>query len=196
MRGTARVRLRLFSQPRFIPGACGERWRPEVLRAVTIGSSPRVRGTAPTEPRDPLLDRFIPARAGNGAVFNVVHLGPPVHPRACGERDAASPSTTTETGSSPRVRGTDIGPDDLGCNQRFIPARAGNGAFRGPSGDQVAVHPRACGERYSQFGALITHCGSSPRVRGTVVNVGLWGKCNRFIPARAENGWNLAASTS
>ena len=91
-------------------------------------------------------------------------------------------------GSSPRVRGTValVSCDAFAC--RFIPARAGNGGLGVVRCLRVSVHPRACGERYSEYAPLATTSGSSPRVRGTG-RIGAAAHADkRFIPARAGNG--------
>ena len=71
---------------------------------------------------------------------------------------------------------------------RFIPARAGNGSHGGSSGTWYPVHPRACGERaYDEVGSSVKD-GSSPRVRGTDLQIVDLEVVERFIPARAGNG--------
>ena len=91
-------------------------------------------------------------------------------------------------GSSPRVRGTVVLILVLGCDPRFIPARAGNGHSRLTSTHSQPVHPRACGERMA--GPTLEHPGdgSSPRVRGTGPASLSTVAAVRFIPARAGNG--------
>ena len=71
---------------------------------------------------------------------------------------------------------------------RFIPARAGNGAWSRSAWSRSAVHPRARGERvdHKSINAIIN--GSSPRARGTVKREKEGTKAHRFIPARAGNG--------
>ena len=50
-----------------------------------------------------------------------------------------------------------------------------------------AVHPRSCGEQPIIFPTSRRQCGSSPLVRGTVVDADTLGEVTRFIPARAGN---------
>ena len=69
--------------------------------AWIAGSSPRGRGTALVEAQGDLVDRFIPARAGNGTWGCGAIPSATVHPRVGRERMAVS-------GSSPRGRGTDF----------------------------------------------------------------------------------------
>ena len=148
------------------PRACGERSSLESCRAIACSVHPRACGerlaanwlwrSMPVHPRAcgerssrrfrPRHGRFIPARAGN-ASLQVLSSSSDAgsSPRVRGtlaDSDAASSSD----GSSPRVRGT---PDRLplrSIRDRFIPARAGN------AGRSI---PRR------------SHRGSSPRVRGT-----------------------------
>ena len=73
------------------PRACGERYDPRMPETMSLGSSPRVRGTADWPRVREWRGRFIPARAGNGC-YDAGEFRPiPVHPRACGER-AVNPS--------------------------------------------------------------------------------------------------------
>ena len=51
----------------------------------------------------------------------------------------------------------------------------------------MAVHPRACGERAFVDYACRRAAGSSPRVRGTRLQVLFLIRVQRFIPARAGN---------
>ena len=96
-------------------------------------------------------------------------------------------------GSSPRVRGTlRIGAWNADL-QRFIPARAGNAIPAKPELTQMAVHPRACGERWVANLPSVESIGSSPRARGTPVQLAEDGVARRFIPARAGNAQGPAA---
>ncbi len=53
---------------------------------MSVGSSPRVRGTVHRLLRDQIAERFIPACAGNGWRSDRIAGAPTVHPRVCGER--------------------------------------------------------------------------------------------------------------
>ena len=50
--------------------------------------------------------RFIPARAGNILIDNIIQNTVTVHPRACGEHMGDYVEVEIDNGSSPRVRGT------------------------------------------------------------------------------------------
>ena len=88
------------------PRACGERFVQPRKLTLSGGSSPRVRGTEPTEALVAPMARFIPARAGNGHDSDHNSSLDAVHPRACGERAPLSQALGVGLGSSPRVRGT------------------------------------------------------------------------------------------
>ena len=132
--------------------------------------------------------RFIPARAGNGPERADPKSTTSVHPRARGERDASPAGTPRNAGSSPRARGTDPVARGVDADERFIPARAGNGSASAAAPTPPPVHPRARGERCRSTAATKSASGSSPRARGTAGCPSPFRLHRRFIPARAGNG--------
>ncbi len=151
------------------PRACGEQNEERPPFDSFVGSSPRVRGTDLQLAFAVATYRFIPARAGNRAEFHSVRdASDGFIPARAGNRAEfhsvreradrfiparagnSSPkrwSSSRQTGSSPRVRGTaspDARSDGTG---RFIPARAGNSQMRRSYRGSSPVHPRACGEQ-------------------------------------------------
>jgi len=50
----------------------------------------------------------------------------PVHPHACGEHNMLAAQQIIDAGSSPRVWGTPLEPQQLVVVRRFIPTRVGN----------------------------------------------------------------------
>src|ERR1039457_5892492 len=167
VRGTVGLQCHAYATTRFIPARAGNGWKCVLLACLStvhpraggerqpnsrqrlqqLGSSPRVRGTAATGLPVAQVPRFIPARAGNGRrCFHSVSRGA-VHPRACGERNGSGTTSSSNYGSSPRVRGTVPCQVVLWSCQRFIPARAGNGRIEIAHIGGLSVHPRACGER-------------------------------------------------
>ena len=149
---------------------------------------PRVCGEQPmSRPCLAQERRFIPACAGNRQRRRSAAAPAPVHPRVCGEQPSRQPPPPTDTGSSPRVRGTDRGAGQRTCLHRFIPACAGNSPTNPWSKSNRPVHPRVCGEQYRMDQPSRSTSGSSPRVRGTDRFFGhRLGPC-RFIPACAGN---------
>ena len=120
----------------------------------------------------------------------------------CGELSFRSGAADQLSGSSPRVRGT--GPDahKRPAPERFIPACAGNWCFGVQLDPKLRfipacagnclevfaqsrrnkVHPRVCGELADHRARADHRAGSSPRVRGTVVE--LWRGLSRAGSSR------------
>ena len=94
-----------------------------------------------------MIDRFIPACAGNASRTWSSSNRTPVHPRVCGERCYKAMDRGRKNGSSPRVRGTRSWIDYDFWPDRFIPACAGNAPATESQCRPLAVHPRVCGER-------------------------------------------------
>ena len=92
------------------PRACGEQPTAETGTRTSLGSSPRLRGTAYTFDSRHSSIRFIPAPAGNSRVPPGGGATSRLHPRACGEQPPRRPSSWLVDGSSPRLRGTDQHP--------------------------------------------------------------------------------------
>ena len=115
--------------------------------------------------------RFIPARAGNTIELVGVMVEATVHPRACGEHDRRVRARERRYGSSPRVRGTLARPHRHNRLARFIPARAGNTPASHFAWRERTVHPRACGEHSNRGSVVEIDAGSSPRVRGTRLDI-------------------------
>ena len=207
VRGTAVHEERGRRLHRFIP-ACAGNGHPRSWRHPRSSVHPRVCGERDVGSFLFLwVVRFIPACAGNGHAWHgrarrqPVHPAcagngsyssgivgcSPVHPRVCGERGGRSQLGRRGTGSSPRVRGTDVQRRAMPRLNRFIPACAGNGGSLGARARTATVHPRVCGDGLAPGSALggspvhprvcgersvsklwaNPYFGSSPRVRGT-----------------------------
>ena len=149
------------------PRACGEHCTRSERQGGQVGSSPRMRGTLLTAVSAYDLNRFIPAHAGNTAPSSYRPAGTSVHPRACGEHRPGWKVGSFITGSSPRMRGTHDVEFVTRHRHRFIPAHAGNTQANPASMAILAVHPRACGEHWTEEDDGEKVAGSSPRMRGT-----------------------------
>jgi hypothetical protein len=88
------------------PRLCGEHPCPPEDEVLDIGSSPPVRGTPGMNLYVPLIDRFIPACAGNTDGTHIEWTNATVHPRLCGEHRRRPRPLSHGVGSSPPVRGT------------------------------------------------------------------------------------------
>ena len=166
---------------------CGEQLFPCSRHAPSVGSSPRVRGTATGPWNRFRLTRFIPACAGNSRWRDIDNESRSVHPRVCGEQDHEQLRYVQGDGSSPRVRGTVflISVSHEVC--RFIPACAGNRPIFVLLWVFSSVHPRVCGEQQVRTVSGNEKGGSSPRVRGTAGRALNSASARRFIPACAGN---------
>ena len=149
------------------PRVCGEQAVTSVLPKVSLGSSPRVRGTGAFRFSRSAEMRFIPACAGNRGRQQELGSGSTVHPRVCGEQIVVNAHIRQSRGSSPRVRGTDFLPPGAHSRYRFIPACAGNSDRCWWRHSWWSVHPRVCGEQLVPLALAFRVFGSSPRVRGT-----------------------------
>ena len=167
--GNASSRVMAWPPSAVHPRVCGERAAAPRFDGDEYGSSPRVRGTPVVPPLGLWCRRFIPACAGNASSPASSAGRRPVHPRVCGERGGEFFLRRAEGGSSPRVRGTPYRISSLPPPARFIPACAGNAGRRGTPASSMPVHPRVCGERSRIHALNGSTIGSSPRVRGTLL---------------------------
>ena len=198
-----------FPRPTAVhPRVCGEHCGKKKRPALTVGSSPRLRGTRTLCNPLHAQRRFIPAFAGNTQSSESKIVEQAVHPRVCGEHAFTFRKLSVSEGSSPRLRGTlprsdgdlnvrrvhpRVCGEHVKCSHlfslkfRFIPAFAGNTHTRPTAFRPLPVHPRVCGEHGSD--CLFGHAdvGSSPRLRGTLGHGIRHSLRGRFIPAFAGN---------
>ena len=160
------------------------------------GSSPLTRGTPFSHRNICVLQRFIPAYAGNSDAAGTVFYESAVHPRLRGELLCSATISCARRGSSPLTRGT---PPEGGKNYlfyRFIPAYAGNSIPSDKSCFLESVHPRLRGELVRLLSASRDLNGSSPLTRGTHVLRRDVVSHTWFIPAYAGNSKELGADTA
>ena len=201
---TVRRRARSVRAPAH-PRACGENSVSPISNAPARGSSPRVRGKPDSHGMGGVHGRLIPARAGKTVEAVRAYYNPrahpracgktastartracsPAHPRACGENSPGRASLVTTPGSSPRVRGKPTRSRPQGLPRGLIPARAGKTLKRLVTQSHAPAHPRACGENGRDFGDPLVRRGSSPRVRGKLVDQFAVAARDGLIPARA-----------
>ena len=166
---------------------CGEHAKKYSPTTGARGSSPRVRGTPAGPVPDVRAGGIIPACAGNTSSPDASRASSEDHPRVCGEHSEETNTTTTWTGSSPRVRGTPTGALNVTFTTGIIPACAGNTGPVRRRPEAFRDHPRVCGE-HTLTGSPIEICvGSSPRVRGTHQAAGSRVQRAGIIPACAGN---------
>ncbi len=90
------------------PHGCGERSVAGYFRSFKAGSSPRLWGTLQHRQTIGNQCRFIPTAVGNAPHGGRAGQRQPVHPHGCGERLNPSFKLPTDTGSSPRLWGTQV----------------------------------------------------------------------------------------
>ena len=122
---TAWLKLEWFSKWDH-PRACGEHPIASISRAGTGGSSPRLRGTPNRQHQPCRYWGIIPALAGNTYICMTAARPQWDHPRACGEHLYINNAEVVNTGSSPRLRGTQAGQPAGSADRGIIPALAGN----------------------------------------------------------------------
>ena len=166
---------------------CGEQHLVVFLANLTMGSSPRVRGTVSEPTRENVYFGIIPACAGNSDRHEIWKTHCRDHPRVCGEQGVYRSSASRVMGSSPRVRGTAICKQQRHLNGGIIPACAGNSLSDVPTFGVKRDHPRVCGEQRKELFRKHSVKGSSPRVRGTGNEVPRGQSGGRIIPACAGN---------
>ena len=142
-----------------------DRWR------LTYGLSPLARGTHHIYEIRYLLNRFIPAGAGNSCELFKWASSDAVYPRWRGELITKSTTMMINFGLSPLARGTPRVLRWSSVKWRFIPAGAGNSQAA-----HLTVTP-------------VT--GLSPLARGTPVLLFCAVVTNRFIPAGAGNSLRI-----
>ncbi len=209
-RGTPNELVRWAEVARFIPAGAGNtgpghaagsvspvhpRWRGEHSRrrrwrSSKYGSSPLARGTQLIPDISHTGPRFIPAGAGNTAIYPSRRTPCSVHPRWRGEHAAPANSPPCAGGSSPLARGTPQRAGIQWSGGRFIPAGAGNTKWLITHACASTVHPRWRGEHLSACTRSMRSGGSSPLARGTRACSTACGTSGRFIPAGAGNTVN------
>ena len=107
------------------PRACGANPLYQERRCVGFGSSPRMRGKQVSAGNTAILNRIIPAHAGQTSTEVKTSCFYADHPRACGANVYELPVTVVRYGSSPRMRGKLRNNAILMARNRIIPAHAG-----------------------------------------------------------------------
>ena len=87
------------------PRACGEKMSLVFYKLTRWGSPPRMRGKVRLKTCDVPTMWITPAHAGKSLLDCFYHFLRQDHPRACGEKAAASRFSRLVSGSPPRMRG-------------------------------------------------------------------------------------------
>ena len=149
------------------------------------GSSPRMRGAPDATDHEDKQYGIIPAYAGSTQSFRPFVVMGRDHPRVCGEHSDMERFVSTETGSSPRMRGALGERDRFERRGRIIPAYAGSTSHGWVGGVFEEDHPRVCGEHAITWTRAGCPTGSSPRMRGAPLGVRGMPYLRGTIPAYA-----------
>ena len=148
------------------PRVCGGTQIEQTAGASSSGLSPRVRGNLSGIRLLLVLDRSIPACAGEPAGNDARYGSREVYPRVCGGTGRDRLPHRPGHGLSPRVRGNLRWWLRPVPDQRSIPACAGEPPARSTRNDHHRVYPRVCGGTLSLYTIRLSSTGLSPRVRG------------------------------
>ena len=155
-----------LEQMRDHPRMCGEHPLTVMWTVMASGSSPHVRGARECWHRFRCGLGIIPACAGSTRrEIRLPHFRRD-HPRMCGEHDTCCCRSSTDSGSSPHVRGAPLHPCFRGVAIGIIPACAGSTESTLCGEHSARDHPRMCGEHPEDGGEMKNGMGSSPHVRG------------------------------
>ena len=150
-----------------------------------MGTSPRMRGKHLHVCKVFVVSGNIPAHAGKTPLPTPVGGGVGEHPRACGENTPAALSTTSSSGTSPRMRGKLLHHLPSRLVRGNIPAHAGKTRASKSLLVIEKEHPRACGENNPNPALLPHQAGTSPRMRGKRKANSCWSVYMGNIPAHA-----------
>ena len=154
------------------PRVCGATADSRAHAYADAGLSPRVRGNRPTQLAYLLLERSIPACAGQPRHPFISILLLSVYPRVCGATEFDKRMMSSVFGLSPRVRGNHEISDRRKHPDRSIPACAGQPSRSSLGGTRSRVYPRVCGATQTERDFVILSAGLSPRVRGNPRRLG------------------------
>ena len=167
------------------PRVCGANVGVDVPGGREAGSSPRVRGKRPRRRPHHRRHRIIPACAGQTRPAGLNTNPSTDHPRVCGANSGGFGGGGPNPGSSPRVRGKHRRRRHHRLRRRIIPACAGQTTRPASSNPAATDHPRVCGANRRRHRLALRKAGSSPRVRGKLLELFLQLGPVRIIPACA-----------
>ena len=167
------------------PRACGAHAQMIIQLTIAEGSSPRMRGSLEHIEYGIPYQGIIPAHAGLTMKSTWSRKKRRDHPRACGAHIRSSCTSVNQTGSSPRMRGSQEGPVRAQQVHGIIPAHAGLTCSVCEIALMPKDHPRACGAHITPLSRSGIATGSSPRMRGPHLLVICSIPSRRIIPAHA-----------
>ena len=155
---------------------------------MTFGSAdttPRVRGLRVQEVIDFMKSRYNPACAGTTNSFLFNHYHRPIQPRVCGDYCNAILATSSQSDTTPRVRGLHRANNAFWKFPRYNPACAGTTGSMFVMIGEKSIQPRVCG--YYRLIRTLVKKGydTTPRVRGLLSHQEVRYDESRYNPACA-----------
>ena len=150
------------------PRECGGTHLEQEWREYQLGLSPRVRGNQGEKQINELLDRSIPASAGEPHRMGSKRSHNKVYPRECGGTVDTKGHPINDVALSPRVRGNRTNPSSASKIIGSIPASAGEPLLPQTTIYPQKVYPRECGGTCGMLSGKRLVWGLSPRVRGNL----------------------------
>ena len=170
---------------RVYPRGCGGTFGIFASPTGGKGLSPRVRGNRIKYSENGTWGGSIPAGAGEPLIRKWTIESLRVYPRGCGGTLTTGEIPLLPFGLSPRVRGNpSIIPAEV-CQDRSIPAGAGEPSLSLFPVPADAVYPRGCGGTTTATARRLLNQGLSPRVRGNPESIPRSVGAYRSIPAGA-----------
>ena len=154
--------------PWVYPRVCGGTNSCADRSTAPMGLSPRVRGNQILGRCNSVVQRSIPACAGEPAARRKQGRETEVYPRVCGGTGGSTTPTRALAGLSPRVRGNPHRPRRTPRRPWSIPACAGEPWPQAPPMHRGTVYPRVCGGTPRRRPDRADGHGLSPRVRGNL----------------------------
>ena len=129
------------------PRVCGEKFLAPWPLPMMLGSPPRMRGKGPDPAGCSTHTGITPAYAGKSMGEGFLQARKGDHPRVCGEKPFLFYGGSSDSGSSPRVRGKADEGFLVLRHHGITPAYAGKSALRAGCHPSRWDHPRVCGEK-------------------------------------------------
>ena len=148
------------------PRSCGENRIFLSHTATAVGSSPLMRGKLESNLTAAERRGLIPAHAGKTTTTTPTSPASRAHPRSCGENGGCDSGGRRHGGSSPLMRGKQVGAGGGDRSTGLIPAHAGKTVRRARRIGVWGAHPRSCGENSLAAWRRSILNGSSPLMRG------------------------------
>ena len=185
------------SSARVYPRVCGGTDGTTLETFRQDGLSPRVRGNRGRVVGHELVERSIPACAGEPSTWARPPHSGGVYPRVCGGTLYLGTTTALWWGLSPRVRGNHRDVEQGQPLKGSIPACAGEPSGAGRPARPRGVYPRVCGGTRSFRFLPLDVRGLSPRVRGNLGRAGRpWRQCGSIPACAGEPRRRPAASAT